>query len=131
MKLKEGTILKNEYTIESVLGSGGFGITYKVSKSIKIGNSEMVQLFAIKEHFVKKHCEREDTGRVTCSNPSLEIVNTTNERSSESKSSTFVSITSRQNSETFDISIYMFDKNPAFSKRTVKEFFFKGKFMIF
>ena len=77
MKLKEGTILKNEYKIESVLGSGGFGITYKVSKSIKIGNSEMVQLFAIKEHFVKKHCEREDTGRVTCSNPSLEIVNTT------------------------------------------------------
>ena len=80
MKLKEGTILKSstrEYKVESVLGSGGFGITYKVTTEIQIGTSKMIQTFALKEHFVKKCCERDSTGRVTCSNPSLEIVNTT------------------------------------------------------
>ena len=77
MKLKEGTILNNgghQYKVESVLGSGGFGITYKVTATIQIGNIVMDQAFALKEHFVKKHCERDATGRVTCSNPSLDIV---------------------------------------------------------
>ena len=80
MKLKEGTILKSitrEYKVESVLGSGGFGITYKVTAEIQIGTSKMTQIFALKEHFVKKCCERDNSGRVTCSKPSLEIVNTT------------------------------------------------------
>ena len=80
MELKIGTILHNgtqPYEVEAVLGSGGFGITYRVSTSIKIGNEIMTQKFALKEHFVKKHCERDNTGAVTCSGPSSDIVSTT------------------------------------------------------
>lgn len=80
MKLEIGTILRNgskPYKVEAVLGSGGFGITYKVSTTIKIGNDVMTQNFAMKEHFVKKHCERDNTGAVTCSGPSRDIVETT------------------------------------------------------
>lgn len=80
MELKIGTILRNgsqPYEVEAVLGSGGFGITYKVSTTIRIGNELMTQKFALKEHFVKKHCERDSAGAVTCSGPSSEIVSTT------------------------------------------------------
>ena len=61
--LKQGTILKGEnleYRVESVLGSGGFGITYKVSTEIKKGGVLTKFYFAIKEYFVKDWCGRKE-----------------------------------------------------------------------
>lgn len=46
---------KRVYTIEKALGQGGFGITYLATR--KIGN--IIQVFAIKEFFVKGQCWRE------------------------------------------------------------------------
>ena len=53
-----------QYRIDEVLGQGGFGITYKVSAKIKIGNvwQKGRVTFAIKEHFVKRLCERGSNG---------------------------------------------------------------------
>ena len=48
------------YTIEKVLGQGGFGITYLASSSITILNIEHKIHFAIKEFFVKGQCWREE-----------------------------------------------------------------------
>ncbi len=39
------------YTIEQVLGQGGFGITYKVKARIKAGNITVATHFAVKEFF--------------------------------------------------------------------------------
>ncbi|MBR5639656.1 MAG: serine/threonine protein kinase [Muribaculaceae bacterium] len=39
------------YTIEQVLGQGGFGITYKVKARIKAGNITVTTHFAVKEFF--------------------------------------------------------------------------------
>lgn len=53
-----------QYQVDEILGQGGFGITYKVSAKIKIGNVWQKQrvTFAIKEHFVKGHCYRGNDG---------------------------------------------------------------------
>ena len=40
---------KRTYTIEKVLGQGGFGITYKVSANLKVDNVTIRTHFAIKE----------------------------------------------------------------------------------
>lgn len=59
--LSPGTILegkKMRYKVESVLGFGGYGITYKVST--KTNYSSDVFYFAIKEYFVKDWCERKE-----------------------------------------------------------------------
>ena len=71
--LTKGTILRHSsmlgkesvYTIEKVLGQGGFGITYLASMTIKIGHTPHKIFFAIKEFFVKGQCWRES------SNPQL------------------------------------------------------------
>lgn len=49
-----------QYRVDEVLGQGGFGITYKVSSRVKMGNIWLKerQTFAMKEHFVKGHCYR-------------------------------------------------------------------------
>lgn len=76
--LPQGYILNSPncaYRIESVLGCGGFGITYLASANIKIGNVSLRAQFAIKEHFISSDCEREhDTCRVVYSNPAKERV---------------------------------------------------------
>ena len=51
-----------EYHIESVLGQGGFGITYKVWCIVKNGQIRTKTYFAIKEHFVKGRCHRAKDG---------------------------------------------------------------------
>ncbi|MGM9799617.1 MAG: serine/threonine protein kinase [Muribaculaceae bacterium] len=76
--LPKGHILKSPnytYRIESVLGCGGFGITYLASANIKVGNVFVKATFAIKEHFLSSDCEREGgTSRVVYSNPAKERV---------------------------------------------------------
>lgn len=52
---------KNKYTVVQVLGSGGFGITYKVKSTIMVGNVPVQTFFAVKELFVKG-CFRKDDG---------------------------------------------------------------------
>ena len=69
--LKKGAILRSprrNYIVDSVLGVGGFGITYKVTAKIKIENIEVKNQFAIKEHFLSDTCERDHmTGVVSFS----------------------------------------------------------------
>lgn len=58
------------YIVESVLGAGGFGITYSVVSRIKHMNIEVEARFAIKEMFPGDVCERESaTGRMLYSTP--------------------------------------------------------------
>ena len=51
-----------QYHIDSVLGQGGFGITYKVWCIVKNGQIRTKTYFAIKEHFVKGRCHRAKDG---------------------------------------------------------------------
>ena len=71
--LPAGTVLASSertYTVESVLGAGGFGVTYKATATISVQNIEVEAQFAIKEHFLNALCEREgDTSRVKYSAP--------------------------------------------------------------
>lgn len=61
MHLKSGALLQGgKYRVESVLGQGGFGITYLAEQT---GLNRKV---AIKEFFMKEHCERSsDTSAVS------------------------------------------------------------------
>ena len=47
---------KRDYTIERVLGQGGFGITFKVFAKIKVENVTVRTYFAIKEFFMSDSC---------------------------------------------------------------------------
>jgi len=71
--LPAGTVLASSertYTVESVLGAGGFGVTYRATATISVQNIEIEAQFAIKEHFLNALCEREgDTSRVKYSSP--------------------------------------------------------------
>ena len=60
-QLSKGTILQGgKYCIESVLGQGGFGITYLATQDI------LDRKVAIKEFFMRDYCNRErDTSSVT------------------------------------------------------------------
>ena len=61
-----GTVLKYKpifgkesvYTVRKVLGQGGFGITYLVTKEVMDGNIPHHHKYAIKEFFVKGKCWR-------------------------------------------------------------------------
>ncbi len=56
MQLSSSTLLQGgKYRIEKVLGQGGFGITYL---AVQVGLEREV---AIKEFFMKEHCERDAT----------------------------------------------------------------------
>ena len=60
---------KRIYTIEQVLGQGGFGITYKVSAKIKVENVTVRTYFAIKEFFMSDSCERDNNNSICYSSP--------------------------------------------------------------
>lgn len=50
------------YTIISVLGRGGFGITYLASTNVMVDNLRMPAMVAIKEHFPADDCSRAADG---------------------------------------------------------------------
>lgn len=59
-----GTILdsgERKYEVNSVLGQGGFGITYLAEATILVGNIPMKMPFAIKEHYISSMNERQGT----------------------------------------------------------------------
>ncbi len=59
-----GTILDSgirQYKIQSVLGKGGFGITYLATSTIYVDNIPVVAQFAIKEHYISSMNERQGT----------------------------------------------------------------------
>ena len=60
---------KRVYTVEQVLGQGGFGITYKVSAQIRVDNVTIRTFFAVKEFFMKESCERDSHDSVCYSSP--------------------------------------------------------------
>ena len=60
---------KRVYTVEQVLGLGGFGITYKVSANIRVDNVVARTSFAVKEFFMKESCERDSHDSVCYSSP--------------------------------------------------------------
>ncbi|MDE6397439.1 MAG: serine/threonine protein kinase [Muribaculaceae bacterium] len=61
---------KYDYTVESVLGKGGFGFTYLVSTYVKIENIDVKLFFAVKEHFVSTlSSRRPGSGDVESSQP--------------------------------------------------------------
>ena len=68
--LSKGTLLKSpelNYEVEEILGSGGFGITYKVSANVMHKNIPIHTFFAVKEHFLSNCCEREEGATVNVS----------------------------------------------------------------
>ena len=60
---------KRTYTIEKVLGQGGFGITYNVSANLKVDNVTIRTHFAIKEFFMSEACERDEHNSICYSSP--------------------------------------------------------------
>ena len=75
MALAPGTILKgdHEYTIDSVLGQGGFGITYLASSFIMVGRIKQKAMFTIKEFFMKQSCSRAEDGSVVAGGDPAEL----------------------------------------------------------
>lgn len=70
--LSHGTKLyspRGMYIIRSVLGTGGFGITYYGELSMKVDNIRGVFPVAIKEFFPGTLCERADDDSMSFSNP--------------------------------------------------------------
>lgn len=76
--LKPGTVLhspERDYVILKVLGQGGFGITYLVEGTVRVGNITAKINFAVKEHYISSLCERDsDSQRVSYSQPVAETV---------------------------------------------------------
>ncbi len=73
--LPKGTILHNgkrKYRVEKVLGTGGFGITYKVSSTVMVDNVSINTFFAMKEYFLSS-CYRGDDGATMLFSPTMKI----------------------------------------------------------
>ncbi|MGH9806377.1 MAG: hypothetical protein ACRD9W_03815 [Terriglobia bacterium] len=62
--IQSGTELGDEFVIESVLGAGGFGITYRV-RALKTLNDEVVgnQIYVVKELSLPKIQSEPDSHR--------------------------------------------------------------------
>lgn len=61
------------YIIRSVLGSGGFGITYSATFNTTISGMRVQVVVAVKEFFLSSDCERDaNTGSISVSNPARE-----------------------------------------------------------
>lgn len=68
--LPKGTRLlngKREYKVEEVLGTGGFGITYKVSSTVMVDNVAINTFFAMKEYFLNSCYRDKDNVTMMCS----------------------------------------------------------------
>lgn len=68
--LQPGAVLvspERTYTVRSVLGRGGFGITYLATSRHSIGNIEFELKFAVKEFFPEVFCSRNADGTVAYS----------------------------------------------------------------
>jgi formylglycine-generating enzyme required for sulfatase activity/predicted Ser/Thr protein kinase len=77
-QLRQGTVLKAQkytYTIREVLGQGGFGITYLASTELwmegELGRLKVKTNVAIKEFFLKDHCERDSASGTQMIVPSI------------------------------------------------------------
>ena len=73
--LPKGTVLHNgkrKYRVEKVLGTGGFGITYKVSSTVMVDNVAINTFFAMKEYFLSS-CYRGDDGATMLFSPTMKI----------------------------------------------------------
>ena len=76
--LRIGSVLhgpKRDYTVKSVLGQGGFGITYLVEGKVRVDNILVDAKFAVKEFFISSLCWRDDTQRLTYSKSQSDIIN--------------------------------------------------------
>ncbi len=75
MSLAPGTVLKgdHDYTIECVLGQGGFGITYLANSFIMVGRIKQNVKFTIKEFFMKQSCSRAADGSVVTGGDPAEL----------------------------------------------------------
>lgn len=73
--LPKGTELHNgkrKYRVEKVLGTGGFGITYKVSSTVMVDNVAINTFFAMKEYFLSS-CYRDNDGATMRFSPTMKI----------------------------------------------------------
>ena len=74
--LAPGTVLASAttgYTIQSVLGVGGFGVTYLATYSLRANGVEEIRRVAIKEHFMTDYNEREGTSPRVLTNGTARI----------------------------------------------------------
>lgn len=55
---------KKSYSIEKVIGQGGFGITYLATGRIMDGNIPRYVQYTIKEFFIRNMCSRDEQGNV-------------------------------------------------------------------
>lgn len=73
--LPKGTELHNgkrKYKVEQVLGTGGFGITYKVSSTVMVDNVAINTFFAMKEYFLSS-CYRDKDNATMLFSPTMKI----------------------------------------------------------
>ena len=73
--LTVGSVLKGAavYTIVEHLHNGGFGITYRATTQIMVGNIPQTITFTIKEFFMSKICSRDAAGNVVVAKENLQI----------------------------------------------------------
>jgi len=72
--LRPGAKLQSKervYEIVKVLGSGSFGITYKATAQVSVGNISTTMEFAIKEHFMSASCYRGEDGTTVLTVPTV------------------------------------------------------------
>lgn len=63
---------KRKYKVEEVLGTGGFGITYKVSSTVMVDNVPINTFFAMKEYFLSS-CYRDEDNVTMLFSPTMKI----------------------------------------------------------